>query len=257
MTQTTQPFHCVFLAAGYATRMYPLTRETPKPLLPIRGRPVIEYLLGKLVSLPSLEQVVVVTNHKFFPVFSEWAQPWVGALGVRVLDDGSTSNDNRLGAIGDLAFAVRETGLAGQDVLVLAADNHFDGALDAFIAFAQSRPAAAAAASMGVYELGDRAAAHRYGVVALGLDDRVTQFLEKPADPPSSLIATGLYYLPVPVVEMLPRYLAEYPKQDAPGHWMAWLTDQRRLFGYRLPGRWYDIGDLKTFQRVQGSESSV
>ncbi len=250
MGQALRPCHCVILAAGYATRMYPLTQATPKPLLPVRGRPVIDYLIGKLLPLQALGRVVVVTNHKFIDQFNEWASPWYATLNLQVFDDGSTSNDDRLGAVGDLAFVVREASLSG-DLLVMAADNHFDGPLDGFLSFAQSHGAAGGWASMGVYDLGDRSAASRYGVVEVDREHRVTRFLEKPPDPPSTLIATGLYYLPSAAVELLPRYRTEHPQQDAPGHWMAWLVREHRLYGYRLPGRWYDIGDLETFQRVQ------
>jgi len=177
----------VILAAGYATRLYPLTLHTPKCLLPVGGRPMLDHLCGHLETIPGLDEIFVVTNAKFFKQLSAWKERSRFAVPLHVLNDGTDSNDNRLGAIGDLNLVVEKKNIK-TDLLMLAADNLFEEPLSRFADFAKAR---GGAVSMGVVELGNPAlAANRFGVVEMSPSGEVVSLEEKPASPKSSLIAT-------------------------------------------------------------------
>jgi glucose-1-phosphate thymidylyltransferase len=221
----------LILAAGYATRLYPLTRERPKPLLEVGGRPLVDWILDRIGEVSEIEEVHLVTNAKFAPAFRAWAPPQ-----VVVHDDGTQDEEDRLGAIGDLAFV----GLGGDDLLVVAGDNLFDFSLRAFVAFWRGKGRASAVA---LYDVGKVELARKYGIVELDADDRVIGFLEKPADPPSTLAATATYLFHREHLALVPRYLEEGNSPDQPGGFVAWLQAREPVYGYRFEGEWLDIGD--------------
>ncbi len=238
----------VLLCAGYATRLYPLTENMPKPLLPVAGRPMIEHILEKLVSLSDIRQVYVVTNHKFAGHFSAWAgekkYPWP----LTIVDDQTTTNENRLGAIGDLAYVLesQKTNRA-DDIVVLAGDNLFDSALKEFVTRGlKSRPSA----GIAVYDVKDRELAKKYGIVRTDETGRVLEFLEKPQDPPGTLASCGVYWLPRETRPLLDRYLSEGHNADQPGHYMRWLAQNHGLVAVPIEGCWYDIGDLNSYRNA-------
>lgn len=234
----------LILAAGYATRLRPLTDSTPKMLLPVGGRPVLEWIWDKLVEVEELEAVHLVTNARYAPQFVEWA----AGKGVVVHDDGTTSNDDRLGALGDIALVLAETGWEGEDVLVVAGDNLFDFSLADFVAFWAAKPRAASA--LAVYEHPARELLSHYGIVELDGDDRVETFLEKPAQPPSNLVATATYIYDRSHLALLRAYLADGESSDAPGNFIAWLHTRAPVYGYRFAGEWLDIGDLTQYREA-------
>lgn len=227
----------LILAAGYATRLRPLTDTWAKELLPVGGRPIVEWIVEAIHAVPEVDEVHVVTNARKAPAFAEWAA--VG--GVRLHDDGTTSNDDRLGAIGDLAFVLRETGIA-DDLLVIAGDNLFDFSLRDFASFwrAKGRASAVAVRDVGSLEL----AAH-YGIVALDGDGRLTDFVEKPADPPSTLAATATYLYHRDHLPLVTQYLAEGHSPDQPGHLIGWLRAREPVYAWQFEDAWYDIGNLE------------
>ena len=149
----------IILAAGYATRLRPLTDSIPKQLLPVGGRPMLDWVCDRVAEVT--DNVELVTNARFADDFREWAKR---RGGVTVHDDGTVSNEDRLGAIGDIAFVLERIG-AGDDLLVIAGDNLFDFALGDFVAFARGKGAAGAVA---VYDCGDLELATHYGVVEVG-----------------------------------------------------------------------------------------
>lgn len=237
----------VLLCAGYATRLYPLTENQPKPLLPVNEKPIAEYILDKLKELEEVTGVIVVTNHKFASHFTKWAEglnyPWP----VEVVDDQTTSNDDRLGAIGDLQYALNQKGVQSEDVMVIAGDNLFDFDLSAFVNFAdEKRPSAVIA----VYDVKDIVLAKQYGLVKKDDTDRVLEFFEKPENPTTTLASCGLYMLPKEIRGLLDRYLEEGHNADQPGHYMRWLAENEGVFASALEGRWFDIGDLKSYQHA-------
>jgi len=223
------------LAAGYATRLYPLTKDRPKPLLELGGRPLVDWILDRIAEVGEVEETHLVTNAKFAPAFHAWAPP-----GVVVHDDGTRDEADRLGAIGDLAFVLERAGWEGDDLLVIAGDNLFDFSLADFVAFWRARGETSA---LALHDVGDRALARHYGIVELDEDDRVVSFVEKPDDPPSTLAATATYLFGREHAALVPRYLEEGNSPDQPGRFVAWLQEREPVYGYRFDGEWLDIGD--------------
>ncbi|HZS24770.1 MAG TPA: nucleotidyltransferase family protein [Gaiellaceae bacterium] len=224
----------IILAAGYATRLYPLTETIAKPLLPVGGRPMIDHLLERLREVEEVDAIHVVTNHKFARAFEDWAPP-----GVTVHDDGTTSEDDRLGAIGDIAFVVRAVEL-DDDLLVLAGDNLFDYSLSDFAAWKRAKGEASAVV---LYDVGDLELVKRYSSVELAGTERLTSFTEKPDAPRSTLVATAAYLYDRAHVPLLAQYLGDGNPPDQPGRFIAWLVPRVPVFGYTAGGRWRDIGD--------------
>ena len=225
----------IILAGGYATRLQPLTNDLSKCLLPVGGRPMVDWILDSLGAVSELDEVHLVTNHRFAPDFERWARQ----KGVTVHDDGTTSNEDRLGAMGDVAFALERAGI-DDDVLVIAGDNLFDYSLADFTAFWRSKGVASAVA---VLDVGDLRLASQYGVVDVADDERIISFVEKPADPPSTLAATATYIYHRDHVPLVEHYLAEGNAPDQVGSFIAWLHSREPVYAYRFAGRWLDIGD--------------
>jgi glucose-1-phosphate thymidylyltransferase len=204
-------------------------------LLPLAERPMLDYLLDRIREVDEIDEVHLVTNAQFAPAFRDWAPD-----DVTVHDDGTTSNEDRLGAIGDIAFTIDRAGLQGEDLLVVAGDNLIGYSLPEFVAFWGEQGGSAIA----VYEVEDRALLPQYGVVELDDVDRVVGFEEKPAEPKSNLAATAAYLYRGDDLELLSQYLGEGNAPDAPGNFAAWLHTRAPLYGYRFSGEWHDIGDL-------------
>jgi glucose-1-phosphate thymidylyltransferase len=212
----------LILAAGYATRLRPLTDDFPKQLLPVGGRPIVDWIVEN-VRRAGVDEIHLVTNARFALRFTAWA----AGNGVIVHDDGTSTNETRLGAIDD-------------DLLVIAGDNLFDYALSDFIAFWRAKPGASA---IVVLDVGDRELAKQYGIVELDAEDRIVDFLEKPDDPPSTLAATATYLYSRAHARLIPDYLAEGNNPDQPGNLVAWLHRREPVYAYRVDGGWYDVGD--------------
>ena len=205
----------IILAAGYATRLYPLTERTPKPLLPVVGVPMIEHVLGSSAAIGLIDRTLVVTNNKFAGHFQEWLAGYQEAhpdFNGAIINDGTTSNEDRLGAIGDLQLVLEQESI-DDDVLVIAGDNLFTGDLSGFGVRCRETNEPV----LGLYDVGSKDEARKYGVVAVGDDDRLTSFKEKPADPKSTLIGIALYYYPRATLQEISRYIKEGNNPDQPG----------------------------------------
>jgi glucose-1-phosphate thymidylyltransferase len=233
----------VVLAGGYATRLYPLTRDRPKHLLEVGGRPILELLLERL-PLDELDAVYVVTNAKFAERFREWAESY--PADVIVLDDGTTSEDDRLGAIGDLQLAIEREGL-DDDLIVAAGDSIFTERLDDFARFGLERDAAAIA----VYDIGDLEEMKRLSSIGVDEESRLVTFEEKPEKPESTLAGIALYFYPRAVLPLVSRYLEEGNNPDQPGRLIGWLYERTPVFAWRVPGRWFDIGTPETLAEAE------
>jgi glucose-1-phosphate thymidylyltransferase len=225
----------VVLAAGYATRLRPLTDSIPKPLLPVGGRPIVDWIVDNARTIPGVDEIHLVTNSRFAGQFADWADD----AGVVVHDDGTFSNEDRLGAVGDLQLAI-DRGRIDDDLLVVAGDNLFDYSLGDFVADWRRRGDASAVA---VYDCADLELATHYGIVELGSDDRVEYFIEKPDDPPSTLAATATYLYARTHLPLIRRYLDEGHAPDQAGSLVAWLYRREPVYGYRFAGDWFDIGN--------------
>src|SRR5262245_1117693 len=204
-------------------------------LLPLAERPMLDYLVDRIREVHDIDQIHLVTNARFAGAFREWAP-----ADLIVHDDGTTSNEDRLGAIGDIAFAIRQGGLDGEDLLIVAGDNLIGYSLADFVTFWRAKDGSAIA----VREIDDRSLLTQYGVVELDADDRVVGLEEKPAEPKSDLAATASYLYLGEHLALLPRYLGEGNPPDAPGNLMVWLYTREPVYGYRAEGEWHDIGDL-------------
>jgi glucose-1-phosphate thymidylyltransferase len=238
------------LAAGYATRMYPLTRDRPKPLLRVGGMPLLTHLVSSIEPLQDLTEIVVIGNHRFARDLERWRETTDCTVPIRLLDDGSTSDENRLGAIGDLAFALREVPVAGGDWMVVAADNllRFDLRQVQASLLEHRTPTLAV---RDVERPAEEAGPSRYNDVTLDRDGRVLRFREKPAGPRTGLAAIALYFFPPEVADLLTRYLAEGGNRDAPGHFIAWLVDHVTVRATRFEGEWLDLGSLEAFAKAR------
>ena len=232
----------LILAAGYSRRLEPLTLTRPKPLLPVGGRPMVDYLMDKLQAVPGLRRTWLVSNAKFADQFTTWSRAY---RQLSVVNDGTTDNAHRLGAIRDIELVIR-TQRVTDDLLVVAGDNLFDAPLAPFVAEAQAH---AAHGTIGVVDLKDRELIRgRYGVVCMNTAGRVTEFVEKPDDPPTTLVSTGIYYFPAAYLPAIARYIAAGGKADNIGDLIHALVRVPGVHGARLSGGWFDIGDLASYE---------
>ncbi len=232
----------LIMAAGYATRLYPLTENQPKPLLPVAGKPIIEYIIEKIESFPNIDKIYVVTNNKFHIHFEEWKDKFSYKIPIEIINDGTLTNDDRLGAIGDMHYVVTNKNI-DDDLLVVAGDNLFDFDLAKLRDFSQDKGIVICA-----YDVEDFSLATQYGIVSVGNDGKVTSFVEKPADPPSTLAALGLYVFKQDKLPLLRRYVNEGNNTDAPGYFIQWAYKVDDVYSYVFHGQWYDIGDLKSYE---------
>ena len=236
----------LILGAGYATRLYPLTKDRPKPLLPVGGVPILERICGQLGESGAFERIHVVTNHRFAGHYEEWLRDYRlrgrPPCEVKIHDDRTTTPENRLGAIGDLQF-VLDAAPVTSDLVVIAGDNLIGGSLAPFLAAAAAR-----GTSVGLKDLGTKKLASLYGVVETGPDGRILGFEEKPTEPKSTLIAIGLYCFPSSTLPLVRKYLDQGHSKDAPGYYLQWLHRETPVYGHVLDGQWYDIGDLDSYR---------
>jgi len=229
------------LAAGYATRLYPLTLDRPKALLEVGGRPMLDHVLDRLQAM-GVDETIVVTNAKFTPHFEEWA---TGKENVLIVNDGTTSNDDRLGAIGDTAFVLDETGL-DDDLVMVAGDNLFGEDVSGFAAYGQEVDAPV----LAVHDVGDLSLMSEYNQIEIDDEGRITFFEEKPENARSTLAGVALYFYPRHTLPLIRQYLAEDNNPDQPGRLIEWLYPRTSVYTWRLPGQWYDIGSAETLQEA-------
>jgi glucose-1-phosphate thymidylyltransferase len=230
----------VLLAAGYATRLYPLTKDLPKALLPLGRGVILDAVIEGLG--PEVSRRVLVTNHRFIEQFRRWQRERGSDL--ELVDDGTDRPETRLGAIRDLEVA-REAACVEGDLLVVGTDNLCTWSLSAFVA--QARPHAPAL-SLAVWQAPSPQAATHVGVVTLDADGLVRVFAEKSPQPPSTLVALCQYYFPWPMCGRLRQFLEEQPRADAPGHFVKWLADREPVYGVRMRGAWHDIGTPESYR---------
>ena len=227
--------------------MYPLTLHTPKPLLDIAGRSIIDRLLDKLERTPGIDECIVVSNDKFFDRFLAWSQKAVYSWPLVILNDGSTDNENRLGAVADIRFAIWERHIS-DDLLVLAGDNLFDFELAGFTEFFHAKNCDC----ITTHKLEDTEQLRRTGVIEADKDWNVISFEEKPARPRSSLAVPPFYVYKKETLPLFTDYIEEGQNPDAPGNFIPWLLGRKPVAAYFFEGRRYDIGCLETYKTVCG-----
>jgi glucose-1-phosphate thymidylyltransferase len=234
----------LILAAGYATRLYPLTKDKAKPLLPLGGKPIIDYIVQSIETVSCIDCIYVVTNSKFAPSFESWAAERERGIPIKVVDDGTVSDDDKRGAIGDIKF-VLEKECVDDDLIVIGGDNLFELDLGAVVSFFKEK-----GITIVAYDVEDREAAKRFGIVAVDGSGRVLDFQEKPVEPPSTLAAIAMYLFPRESLGMFQVYADEGNNLDQPGRYIQWLYKRRSVFAYIYKGVWYDIGDLEMYRQA-------
>lgn len=234
--------NALVLAAGYGTRLHSLALECPKPLLPVGGRPILERLLARIEDMPSIRRLAVVTNAKFFPRFEAWASGYATRLPIELIDDGTTRNEDRLGALADAALAVERLSLEG-DLLLAAGDNVFSFSFGALERFFLEKGTDVATA----YEQPDRERLRRTGVARLADDGRILEFREKPAEPTSAWAVPPLYILRAETVGDLDRHVREGRPSDSPGQFLEVLVARKPVHALRLDEAPDDIGSPESY----------
>ena len=210
------------------------------------GRPILGRLLGQLAEIEELDHVFVVTNAKFADRFREFAETWAGPPDISIVDDGTTSDEDKLGAIGDLALVIGQEGI-DEELLVAAGDSIFgEGGLGDFARLGLAKGAPVTA----VIDVGDPEAVKRYSAITTDAEGRITAFEEKPEQPESTLAGIALYFYPRSVLPLIGRYLAEGNNPDQPGRLVEWMYERTPFYVWQVPGRWYDIGSPETLEQA-------
>ena len=238
----------IVLAAGYATRLYPLTLNQPKPLLPVAGKPMIEHVLDNLMPIDEIDGIFIVTNAKFVGHFEAWANGYKTGQRMRpikIINDGSTDDANKLGAIGDMKLVIDRDQI-DEDIIVVGGDNLFSASLQGFGDFCRRRQSPVT----GVYDVGDLNQIRKYNAIEIDDNDRITFFEEKPAAPKSTLTGIALYYYPKTVLALLEQYIAEGNNPDQPGRLVQWLYRRTPFYVWRVPGIWFDVGSKETLEEA-------
>jgi glucose-1-phosphate thymidylyltransferase len=246
----------VVLAAGYATRLYPLTLDRPKPLLAVAGKPMLEHVLDRLAPIREIDGIFVVTNSKFSGHFRDWAGSYGGARQaqpITVVDDGTTNEETKLGAIGDLELVLRSEGVDDDDVIVVAGDNLFSEDLGGFGEYVRGRGAPV----LAVYDVGSLEAIRSYNAIEVDDDGRITFFEEKPENPRSTLTGIALYFYPRDVLPLVREYVAAGNNADQPGRLVEWLYTRMPVYTWRVPGTWFDIGSKESLAEADRVFSGV
>jgi glucose-1-phosphate thymidylyltransferase len=238
----------IILGAGYATRLYPLTLTRPKPLLPVAGKPMIDYVLDNLAPIGGLDRIIIVTNAKFAGSFQKWADDYRATkakLDFTIVNDGSTDDSNKLGAIGDLHLVIDREKI-DDDVIVVAGDNLFSAPLTAFGKFCREKQEPV----LAVYDVGSLEDIKKYNAITFDASGRITYFEEKPRQPTSTVTGIALYFYPRKTIPLIRQYIAEGNNPDQPGRLIQWLYPRTPVYVWNVPGVWYDIGSKETLEEA-------
>ena len=235
---------CLILAAGYATRLYPLTENFPKPLLEVGGKTILDWLIDDIDTLGEIDEYVVISNHKFARHFDKWAAGKTQK--ITVVDDGTESNETRLGAVRDVQYAIELLSLK-DDMLVIAGDNLLDFSLTEFIRYAKTKNASAI---MRYYEP-DEKRLLKCGVVTVDGEDRILEMTEKSPTPATHWCCPPFYFYTEKDSSLVGEAIADGCGVDAPGSYIAWLCKRSPVFAMEMPGRRYDIGNLESYETVK------
>ena|SRR5215213_10047902 len=238
----------IILAAGYATRLYPLTLNQPKPLLPVAGKPMMEHVLDNISTIRDIDHAYVVTNAKFVSHFQKWAAGYRHPhlhFSFTIVNDGSTDDSNKLGAIGDLHLVLTKNDIE-DNIIVVGGDNLFSQDLAEFGEFCYHKNAPVTA----VYDVGDLEQIKKYNSIDVDENNRITYFEEKPAVPKSTLTGIALYYYPKWTLPLIHEYIAKGNNPDQPGRLVQWMYPRVPFYVWKVPGLWYDVGSKETLEEA-------
>ena len=235
---------CLILAAGYATRLYPLTENFPKPLLKVADKPILDWLIEDLNKTGLIDEYIVVTNHKFAPIFEEWAAQHESP--IHVIDDGTSTNETRLGAVRDIALGIHTRNI-DEDLLVMAGDNLLTFSLQGFLDYAREK---CTTCIMRFYQP-DENKLRKCGVAEVDANDLILSMEEKPANPKSHWCCPPFYYYRKEDLRLVDQGIAEGCGTDAPGSFIAWLCARIPVHAWPMPGERLDIGNLESYEEAQ------
>jgi len=237
----------IVLVAGYASRLYPLTLNKPKALLTLNHTTLLDFLVKKITYIDDINEVILVSNHKFYDQFEDWKAGYKGKLKITVLDDGTSTNETRLGAIGDLQFAIEKLNI-DDDIMLLVSDNYFTFSLKDFYDFHKQKGTDCILVTTfdDLEYLGKN-----FGVVNVDSDGKVLKMVEKPGGIPDSNIgAYASYIYKKDTVKMVKQYLDEGNNKDAPGNFPSWLCSRKPVYAYSFKGNCYDIGTIDVYNSL-------
>lgn len=236
----------LILAAGYATRLYPLTKNTPKALLSIADKPMIEYIIEKIDMADDIKDIIIVTNNTFYTQFKSWLKFAKHKKPIMIINDGTTSNEDRLGALKDIDYVVKQE-MIKDNLMVIAGDNLFEFSLKTFVKFFNEKKSSVVA----VFDMKNRQKlAKKLGVVKLDNSSKITDFEEKPVEPKSSLAATACYIFTLGDIEELNKFLKTHKKADNPGEFLSYITKKTPIYGYAFDKGWFDIGSFDQLEEA-------
>lgn len=241
---------CLILAAGYATRMYPLTENFPKPLLDVKGKTIIDWLIEDVEKSGVVNEYVVISNHKFADKFNQWREISLLKDKIRVIDDGSTANENRLGAVKDILFAVEECNI-DDDIVVLAGDNLLDFSLQKFINYFKEVNSSCV---MRHYE-DNVENLKKTGVATVDDNGKIIKMVEKPAVPESNWAVPPFYIYKKEDIYRIAQGIEQGCPTDAPGSFISWLSENTPVYAMEMPGKRYDIGSIEGYEEIKNSYS--
>jgi glucose-1-phosphate thymidylyltransferase len=238
----------IILAAGYATRLYPLTLNQPKPLLNVAGKPMLEHVIDNLKSIPFIQHAYIVTNAKFVDHFQKWADGYNTPelhFDFTIVNDKSTDDSNKLGAIGDTNLVLTKNEI-DNDIIVVGGDNLFSDDLREFGDFCRTKNAPV----LAVYDVGNLEEIRKYNSIDIDDDGRITFFEEKPAQPKSTLTGIALYYYPKSTLPLIREYISEGNNPDQPGRLVQWMYPRVPFYTWKVPGLWFDVGSKETLEEA-------
>ncbi len=237
---------CIILCAGYATRLYPLTQNQPKSLLAVGDKPILDYIMDQVEQLEDVTEIFIVTNDRFLPNFWSWRETYSPKKRTHLFSDGTKSNEERIGAIGDLHLVIEKKKI-NEDLLVIAGDNLFEFDLKNLISQFKSKKAPVVA----LYDIKDKArAAKKYGIAVIDSSNKITEFQEKPASPKTTLVSTGCYVFTKESAKKISEYATESDHRDNPGDFITWLSKREPVHGFIFSERWFDIGSFEALEEA-------
>lgn len=226
------------LAGGFAKRLWPLTKETPKPLLEVAGKPIIEHIIAKLENL-GVDKIYISTNSKYGSTFEKWAS----GKNIKIIVEPPMTEEQKFGAIGGLRYFLDKEDIRDEFIMING-DNLFEDNLQEIFSFYRQKQAPV----FGLYDVKDIEEARKLGIAEIDESGKVIGFMEKSPEPKTTLASTGIYFFPANIRERVNEYLSEKNNPDAPGFFINWLRKKTNVFGYLLSGKWFDIGSIETYE---------
>ena len=243
---------CVVLAAGYATRLYPLTENFPKPLLEVNGKTILDHLVDDIESTNKIDEYIIISNHKFVNHFDKWKNNKKFTSKISIVDDGTMSNETRLGAVSDISLAIEKLKL-NDDLLVIAGDNVLDFSLNEFIEYFDNKKSTCI---MRYYEE-NKEKIKKSAAVNFDNDDKVLKMVEKPVSPESNYCVPPFYIYSKEDALKVKDALTSGCNKDAPGSFISWLYDKSKVYAMEMPGKRYDIGNIDSYKWVQENYNGI